>query len=119
MAGAFRTLDEVAQPGFTHWQIVYELARGRVHYRTAALREERHVDLSGIDFTCRAGLRVMDIDRGRGDVTAGSGSPYTREANEAQLLTAYRKTSFLKNVPEGVVKDEAAYPSTMRCEDGG
>jgi choloylglycine hydrolase len=118
VAGAFRTLDEVAQPGFTHWQIVYELARGRVHYRTAAQRDERHVDLAGIDFTCRAGLRVMDIDRGRGDVTA-AWQPYTHAANEAQLLTAYRKTSFLKNVPEAVVKDEAAYPSTMRCEEGG
>lgn len=116
-AGAFRTLDEVAQPGYTHWQIVYELPRGRVHYRTAAQREPRHIDLGRIDFACSAGTRVMDIDHGRGDLSA-AWQPYTQSANEAQLLKAYRKTSFLKQVPEVVPRAEAAYPASMRCEAG-
>jgi choloylglycine hydrolase len=115
VAGAFQTLDEVAQPGFTQWQIVYELTRGRVHYRTAAHAEARHVDLAGIDFSCRAGMRVMSIDRGRGDLTA-AWQPYTHAANEPQLLAAYRKTSWLKSVPAQAARDDAAYPSTMRCE---
>lgn len=115
VASAFRTLDDVAQAGYTHWQIVYEPARGRIHYRTQAQREMRDIDLSRIDFACGAGLRVMDIDGGRGDVSA-AWQPYAQSVNEAQLLTAYRKTSFLKGVPQAVPRAEAAYPSTMRCE---
>lgn len=118
VASAFRTLDDVAQAGYTHWQIVYEPARGRIHYRTQAQREMRELDLSRIDFGCGAGLRVMDIDSGRGDVSA-AWQPYAQAVNEAQLLTAYRKTSFLKDVPAAVPRAEAAYPSTMRCEGAG
>jgi choloylglycine hydrolase len=116
--GALRTLVEVAQPGYTHWQIVYELSRGRVHYRTAAQRELRQLDLGRIDFACSAGLRLMDIDQGRGDLTT-AWQPYSQAANEAQLLTAYRQTSFLKQVPEAVPRAEAAYPASMRCDVGG
>lgn len=117
VASAFKTLDDVAQAGYTHWQIVYEPARGRVHYRTQAQREMRELDLSRIDFACRAGLRLMDIDSGRGDVSA-DWQPYAQVINEAQLLTAFRKTSFLKDVPPAVPRAEAAYPATMRCEGG-
>jgi penicillin V acylase-like amidase (Ntn superfamily) len=117
VTSAFQTLEAVAQPGYTHWQIVYEPARGRIHYRTAAQRELRQVDLARIDFACRAGLRVMNVDSGRGDVSM-AWQPYTQAVNEAQLLTAYRKTSFLKNVPEAVPRAEAAYPASMRCDAG-
>ncbi|MED5620220.1 linear amide C-N hydrolase [Ideonella sp. BN130291] len=122
VAPAFATLDDVAQPGFTHWQIVYELRRGRVHYRTAAQRAPRWVDLAQLDFGCAAGLRVMNIDEGQGDRSA-RWRPYAQALNEAQLRVAYRKTAWMRQMSDEDVarsaQEDAAYPATMRCDSGG
>lgn len=118
---SFDTLQQVAQPGATHWQIVYELGRGKVHWRTAANAQRRVLDLAAIDFDCRAGLRVMDIDAGAGD-RGRAWQPYTQALNEAQLQTAYLKTSWTRSMGEerlrAAAKADAAYPATLRCESG-
>ncbi|WKB55488.1 linear amide C-N hydrolase [Eleftheria terrae] len=111
---ALALLDQVAQPGATHWQIVYEMRRGVVHYRTASHRPLRQLRLAAIDFHCNAGLRLMDIDTGEGDLSQ-RWVPYRRELNEAQLRTAYRKTSFLRHLPPEVAARDAEAPERMRC----
>lgn len=118
---AFETLDAVAQPGFTHWQVVYEPAQGRLHWRTAANRRQRDLELARIDFACGAGQRVMDVDAGEGERSA-AWRPYTQAANEAQLQVAYRKTAWTRHLSDAQVaasaRADAAYPASMRCERG-
>jgi choloylglycine hydrolase len=112
---AFDVLDAVAQKGATHWQIVYELRPGIVRYRTAANRDLRSIDFTRIDYSCRAGVRLLDIDRGRGDMS-DQWHPYSREADEAQLRIAYRKTSFLRDQPpESAARDAEKTAAGLRC----
>ncbi|WP_280152482.1 linear amide C-N hydrolase [Piscinibacter sp. XHJ-5] len=113
-AQAFELLDGVAQAGFTHWQIVYELGRGMVHYRTAAQRSLRRIELSRIDFACAAGMRLLNVDEGEGDMS-GRWQPYSRAVDEAQLRIAYRKTSFLKHIPAEAAIEDAKSAEKMRC----
>jgi len=114
-ADAFDVLDAVAQSGATHWQIVYELQAGIVRYRTGANRELRHIDFVRLDYNCSAGVRLLDIDRGRGDMSA-QWRPYSRDADEAQLRIAYRKTSFLRDQPpEAAARDAEKTAAGLRC----
>lgn len=114
-AHAFAVLDEVAQSGATHWQIVYELQPGVVRYRTAANREPRHIEFARLDYSCSAGVRLLDVDRGRGDMSA-QWQPYSRDADEAQLRIAYRKTSFMRNQPpEAAARDAEKTAAGLRC----
>jgi penicillin V acylase-like amidase (Ntn superfamily) len=114
-ADAFQVLDAVAQKGATHWQIVYELRPGIVRYRTAANRDLRSIDFMHIDYSCGAGVRLLDIDRGRGDMSA-QWQPYSRDADEAQLRIAYRKTSFLRDQPpESAARDAGKTAAGLRC----
>jgi choloylglycine hydrolase len=111
---SFRVLDEVAQPGHTQWQVVYDLPRGTIHFRTAANRERRSVSIAALDFGCRAGGRMLDVDAGRGDVTAAF-LPYAPEANERQMLAAFARSPQF-NLPAPAVHAEATLiEMTRRC----
>ncbi|HEX8618192.1 MAG TPA: linear amide C-N hydrolase [Thermoanaerobaculia bacterium] len=110
---AFRLLDEVAL-GSTQWSIVYDLQNRAIVYRTAKNRERRSVTFAKLDFTCATPLRVLDIDEGRGDVTARFRG-YTSAANEALVRRSVRATSFLRNMSEAEIVEAARWPERATC----
>lgn len=112
---AFETLDQVAQPGYTQWSIVYEVDRGRVHFRTRDRRKVRSLDLKDVDFSCSTPVRVLDLDAdAQGDV-ARRLVPYTREINRELVTAAFRKTAFLAEVPTAEIERVARYPESAVC----
>lgn len=116
VADAFRVLDDVAQPGATHWQIVYEPAAGALQWRTSANAALRRLELGGMGFDCRAdGVRLLGVSEGQGDVRRRF-RPYGPEADEAQLRVAYGKVSFFHgDAARQAAADAAAAQSRMRC----
>lgn len=115
---SFEILDEVAQKGHTQWQVVYDLARSTIHYRTTANRERRSIALAGLEFECRSPGRMLDVDTGRGDVTAAF-MPYVPEANERQMLAAFAKSPHFGMPPQAVRAEAAQIESTRRCVASG
>lgn len=115
VAYAFETLDQVAQPGYTQWSIVYEVDRGRVHFRTRDRRKVRSLDLKDVDFSCSTLVRVLDLDAdAEGDV-ARLLVPYTREINRELVRAAFRKTEFLAKTPEPELERVVRYPESAVC----
>lgn len=115
VAYAFETLDQVAQPGFTQWSIVYEVDRGRVHFRTRDQRKIRTLDLKAVDFACSPPVRVLDLDADvQGDV-AKRLLPYTRDLNRSLVAASFRKTPFLARTPEVELERVARYPESDVC----
>lgn len=115
VAYAFETLDQVAQPGFTQWSIVYEVDRGRVHFRTRDRRKIRSLDLKAVDFACSAPVRVLDLDADvQGDV-AKRLVPYTRDLNRELVSASFRKTPFLAQMPEVELERVVRYPESDVC----
>ena len=116
VAYAFETLDLVAQPGYTQWSIVYEVDRGRVHFRTRDRRKVRSLDLEDVDFSCSTPVRVLDMDAGvEGDV-ARRLVPYTRELNRELVTAAFRKTEFLADIPAAELERVVRYPESDSCQ---
>jgi penicillin V acylase-like amidase (Ntn superfamily) len=112
---AFDTLDQVAQPGYTQWSIVYEVDRGRVHFRTRDRRKVRSLDLKAVDFSCSTPVKVLDLDADvQGDV-ARHLVPYTRELNRELVTASFRKTPFLTDVPAAEIERVARYPESASC----
>jgi penicillin V acylase-like amidase (Ntn superfamily) len=113
---AFDTLDQVAQPGHTQWSIVYEVDRGRVHFRTRDRRKVRSLDLKDVDFSCSTPVRVLDLDAdAEGDVARRLVS-YTREINRELVTTAFRKTEFLSDTPKSEIERVVRYPESAVCQ---
>ncbi len=116
IARGFEVLAAVANPGFTRWSVVYDLAARVVHFRTDSNPEIRRLALGGLDFSCGNSIGMLDVTAsGEGDVT-GRLRPYTRTANRALIEASFGRTPFLKD-HSGAEKDAAAaHPDvTSRC----
>jgi hypothetical protein len=114
-AQAFEVLDNVAQPGWTHWQIVYEMAPRTIQWRTGKNAAMRTLDLAAVSFDCKDGVRLVDVDAGHGDMRS-SFAKYTRAADEAQLHTAYRKVSFFRgDAAKQAAEDAVAAEKRLKC----
>jgi penicillin V acylase-like amidase (Ntn superfamily) len=112
---ALAVLDSVAQPGATHWQIVYEMAPRVMHWRTSGNSRMRSLSLGATSFDCKDGIRLADAGEGRGDFSS-SLKPYTRAADEAQLRVAYRKVSFFRgDAAKEAAADAAATEQRYKC----
>jgi penicillin V acylase-like amidase (Ntn superfamily) len=115
VAYAFDTLDKVAQPGYTQWSIVYEVDRGRVHFRTRDRRKIRSLDLADVDFACSTPVRVLDLDADVAGDVARRLVPYTPELNRSLVRASFQKTPFLADMPEIERERVARYPESDSC----
>jgi hypothetical protein len=115
---SFGILDEVKQGSHTRWQIVYDLPRNTVHWRTHANGARRAIRLDALDFTCGSGARLLDIDQGRGDLTAALDT-YTPQANERMMLTAFAKSPQFGWTPEMARAEAHRIETTRRCTRTG
>jgi choloylglycine hydrolase len=115
VAYAFETLEKAAQGNFTQWSIVYEIDRGRIHFRTRSHRPVRTLSLAGLDFGCGQPVRVLSLDaKVQGDV-ARHLVPYTRQLNLDLVRASASKTPFLASTPPAELERWAAYPEAAVC----
>ena len=106
---AFRVLDSAVARGYTQWSIAYDVAAGKVHYRTRVNPKVRSVALSSLDFTCSAPVRTADVD------AEPAFSDYSKAANRALIERSYRGVDFLRETPAAELDRAAAYPDTTTC----
>lgn len=112
---AFEILDRVAQGSHTKWSIVYDLRRGRVHFKTQANRGQRSVNLRALDFTCGGPLRMIDLEApGAGDVTLRL-APYTAEKNRDLVFRSHEITPEFRSTPRETVAAIASHPERATC----
>ncbi len=114
LAASFAVLESVAQQN-TRWTIVYDQTGGSVHFRTATHTPIRSVKLAGIDFSCEAGARMLDLDaKLSGDVT-GQLKPYSSEAHLKMVRRNYAASSVTRRTPAEQVMEIATRPEKSTC----
>lgn len=114
VAAAFAVLQSVAQ-GNTRWTILYDQTGGIVHFRTATHSPIRVVNLGGLDFSCRGGVRMLDLDaRVSGDVTTQL-APYSPSAHLAAVRKNYAASSVTRRTPQDEVLALATRPEKSAC----
>jgi len=116
VARAFSILDAARLEGpqwGTRWSIVYDIAGGRIHYKTAANAQPRVVDLADFDFSCARPALYADIDapvRGRDDFLE-----YSTPANRALIERSFESVQGLRSVPAQERDARAAYAASVLC----
>jgi len=110
----FAVLADVAQPDSTQWSIVYELEKGRVHFKTAGNHLTRTVDLSELDLDCTAESRTLDLmAEGSGDVTTKL-APYDSGANLKTIRAGFTAQA-VAAPSEEIIQTMASYPEKLMC----
>ncbi|UCF78034.1 MAG: linear amide C-N hydrolase [Candidatus Eiseniibacteriota bacterium] len=78
---AMDTLVETVVAAHTKWNIVFDIPRREVYFRTTATPLRKQVSLGGFDVSCEAPLLMLDVDaKLEGDV-AESFKPYEHDVN--------------------------------------
>jgi choloylglycine hydrolase len=115
---AFQILDSVKNGEYTQWNMVYDLERMRVHFRTRASQSIKSIDFAKFEPSCRTPARVLDMNAGhQGDVT-GEFWDATFEANQRLTEESFRHLS--GKLPPGAAASVAAFPRSFSCTlDGG
>ena len=112
----FHILKKVSQGRQTKWSIAYDIGNLKIYFRTYANPKIRHINLKAFDFTCQTPVKVLGINaKLEGDVSAAF-TDYTQSANRKLIGEAFRKTSFLRNVPVEELDQLSRYPEETICE---
>ena len=116
----FEILASVAQPYFTRWSVVYDMTAREVHFRTDGNQAIRRLALAGLDFSCAAPVKMLDVTRGAAGDVGGALVDYTMAANRALIESSFTETPFLREVPAEMKDRLAAHPSaTSVCVPAG
>ena len=96
------------------WQIVYEVANGRAHFRTLPFSAIKTFSIKNFDYDCRTPVKILDMDQESGGDVTGKFVNYTPAANRALL-----DKTLAGDLPGFVVTKGAAYPETTTCLSTG
>jgi choloylglycine hydrolase len=112
VAAAFTILDGVRGRG-SQWNIVYEPARSRVHFRTRASAQIKSIDFADLARDCGSPVQMLDIDAAPGGDATARLTPYSVVANSRIVERSLRPMT--KHVPPGAAQLVSHYPTTLTC----
>lgn len=113
---AFGTLTQAVAAPHTKWNLVYDVAKREVWYRSAVNPKIKHLSLADFDLSCETPLLMLDVNAPlEGDVAAAF-KPYDHNANLALFRTLCAR--FKLDVPPeeaaGIMRQFEAY----ECAEG-
>jgi choloylglycine hydrolase len=115
---AFSILRSVERPD-TRWNIVYNVPRGMVFFKTRAHRRLKMIRLDGLDFSCGAPVVMLPVETEADRLVNERFEPYDPAKNRALLVTVSGKIEGLRTAMgpavDEVVRRMAEYPRTCVC----
>ena len=103
---AFRVLDTVAQGDFTKWQVVYDISRRRIHFRTLRNRKIKLIVLSDFDFEHAKDALMLDVNIGGDGNMWEHFTKYTDQLNDDLMkicLREFKKADIMQHIkPEHI-----------------
>ena len=103
----------------TQWRMVYDPRNLEIHLRTRRNPAPRRLRLADVSFACADGARVLDLEKGVGDLGKLL-SGYTPEFNAGlvkRTFAAYRQAGFQQGISDMELAFMAAYPNGLACAD--
>jgi penicillin V acylase-like amidase (Ntn superfamily) len=114
---AFSVLRSVERPD-TQWNIVYNIPRRLVFFKTRTHRWLKMIRLESFDFSCAAPVLMLPVDTGAGRVVNEAFEPYDPQKNRGLLETVLRKLEgpgAAERPPVDVIRKMSEYPATCSC----
>lgn len=97
IAYAFNTLNQVRQGQYTVWEIVYDVSRRKIYWRTRSNRKERCLDLKTVDFSPNKPVRYADIESNTSQ-DALKFRPWTESGARDYAMRFFSQESFKREV---------------------
>lgn len=112
---AFDILNNVAQPGFTQWSIVYDLKNKKIHFKTRDFQEIKSVAFAGFDFSCSATPQALNMNQLlKGEVNENF-IAFNNDLNRKILEQSASESKSRVSITEKETEKQLAYPATISC----
>ncbi len=106
VAYAFSILDGVAQGEFTKWQVVYDIPRRQIHFRTLRKHQMKRIALSDFNFERMTEPLILDVNTDRKGSVQGAFKSYTEALNNDLMkksLREFKKARIMQHIePEHI-----------------
>lgn len=110
VAQGFEFLNAVKDPESSQWQIIYEVANQRAHFRTMPFPAIKSFSMADFDYDCNTPVKILDMDQTQGGDVTNKFVDYTPAANRRLINRALKG-----DLPGFVISKGAAYPETTEC----
>lgn len=96
---SFEILNKVAQPGFTKWNIVYDITNKKIYFKTSNHQQQKMVSLNDFDYACSSLPKSYNLNQDdKGDISKRFVA-FNKQVNKKMLKQAFRES-------EGISIDE-------------
>src|SRR5262249_39790986 len=113
VAGAFTTLETVAQGDYSKWNIVYDPVALKVWFRSRGSWQTKNVSLRAFDPSCSTRVKMLDMKT----VLTGDVSRKFEDYDEAtnRRIVAESLKPIAGQLPPGAIDLIAHYPDMLSC----
>lgn len=112
---SFEILNDVSQPGFTKWSIVYDINNKTVYFKSADFQEIKSVAFSDMDLSCSAKAVSFDMNQPSSGSVGKLFAPFSDELNLSIVSKAVSESQDHLRIADDRVKVNVAYASTIKC----
>jgi penicillin V acylase-like amidase (Ntn superfamily) len=117
---AFDVLDAVSVKSHprivTQWQVVFDLKKSQIYYRTKSDSTRRNIDMGKLDLSCSDSIRIREIVSEVEMHSAAAFENYSYERNRHHVEALFRRHPLKPTEYENRVDRIARYPETFMCD---
>ncbi len=109
---SFGILKRVAQAGYSKWNMVYDLNKRMIHFRTTTQPTQKWLDPTQFEYSCKSAVKLLNLNTPMEGSVTDQFIPYTRKLNQEMIRQG------LKDLPipvPGLTSLLSGYPQRTRC----
>lgn len=110
----FEILNDVEIPGYTKWQIVYDIGNRVIYFRTASKPATKTIHMRSLDFSCQSPPRHLDINNDFSGSVNNVFEVFSKEENKALIQKVNKR---VLNMNDRVMQVMIQYPDTLSCAE--
>ena len=111
---SFDILNRVAQPGFTKWNIVYDIANKTIYFKTSGHEQRKKIPMNTMNYACSAPPLWYNMNQDHTGDIGKNFIAFNTEENKKMLKAAFRESGLpIKEELQNAAGDFAA---AVRCK---
>jgi len=113
---SFDILNNVAQPGWTRWSIVYDISNKAIYFRTARFTSIKSVAFSDFDFACNSASIGLDMNQPLHGKIAKEFKPFTKDDNKKLVDKSAEESKTQVTISEADRVRQVEYAAGIGCK---
>ncbi|HKG68635.1 MAG TPA: linear amide C-N hydrolase [Segetibacter sp.] len=113
---SFEILNNVAQPGYTKWSIVYDITKKKIYFKTNSYQQLKSFSLKDFNYSCSSQPLLYDMAKNdKGDIS-GRFVAFRNDQNKKMLKEAFKESSGSVNIGEALQNSVADFAAAVGCK---